>query len=155
MAAAFLRNRVPPPLVTVAAGALMWLTARLVPALPSSPSGRTWFAAAIAALGVAVMLAGVVAFRIARTTVDPLHPGKARSMVVTGIYRFSRNPMYLGMLLLLVAWAILLSNLAAALVLPLFVLYMNHFQISPEEDALASRFVADFAAYRKAVRRWL
>jgi protein-S-isoprenylcysteine O-methyltransferase Ste14 len=76
-------------------------------------------------------------------------------MVVTGIYRISRNPMYLGMLLLLVAWAILLSNLAASLVLPLFVLYMNHFQISPEEVALASRFGADFAAYCKAVRRWL
>jgi protein-S-isoprenylcysteine O-methyltransferase Ste14 len=97
----------------------------------------------------------VVAFRRAGTTVNPMKPESSSSLVVSGIYAFTRNPMYLGFLFALLAWAIYLSHPAAFLVLPLFVWYMNRFQIEPEERALASLFGEAFTTYAARVRRWL
>jgi protein-S-isoprenylcysteine O-methyltransferase Ste14 len=97
----------------------------------------------------------VVSFRRAKTTVNPMTPDAASSLVVSGIYRYTRNPMYLGFLLILTGWAALLSNMLALAVLPAFVVFMNRFQISPEERVLASLFPVDYAEYRARVRRWL
>ena len=97
----------------------------------------------------------MVSFRRARTTVNPLQPTKASTLVATGIYRVSRNPMYLGFLVCLLGWAILLSNPIAFLLPPQFVLGMNRWQIVPEEQALALRFGPEFAAYKIRARRWL
>lgn len=79
----------------------------------------------------------------------------ASSLVTNGVYRFTRNPMYVGLLLALSGWAAFLSSPSALVYLVAFVLYMNRFQIEPEERVLASRFGADYAAYRTRVRRWL
>jgi protein-S-isoprenylcysteine O-methyltransferase Ste14 len=100
-------------------------------------------------------LAGVAEFRRARTTVNPTTPQASSSVVDSGIYRRSRNPMYLGFLLALAGWAIQLGHLAALPVLPAFVLYMNRFQIAPEERALRAKFGAPYAEYTRRVRRWL
>ena len=109
----------------------------------------------LVAAAVLVVIGGVVAFRRAKTTVNPMKPDTASSLVVSGIYRYTRNPMYLGFLLLLMAWAAALSNVLALVSLLAFVLYMNRFQIVPEERMLASRFAQDYAEYRARVRRWL
>ncbi|HEX6927780.1 MAG TPA: isoprenylcysteine carboxylmethyltransferase family protein, partial [Gammaproteobacteria bacterium] len=82
-------------------------------------------------------------------------PGRASALVVAGIYRRSRNPMYLGFALLLLALGIHLRSLSALLILPAFVLYMNRFQIAPEERALEARFGEEYNVYRQSVRRWL
>lgn len=144
-----------PPLALVAlAAAAMWL----LPAIASLPRFGLWhvgLCAALALLGPAICLAGVLAFRQARTTVDPMRPAAATSLVVRGIYRYTRNPMYLGFLLALLAWALYLAKLSALLVLPLFVGYLTVLQIRPEEAALRERFGADFDAYAARVRRWL
>jgi len=88
--------------------------------------------------------------------VNPTKPSDASSLVVQGIYRVSRNPMYLGVLLLLIAWGIYLEHLIVVFVLPAaFVIYMNKFQIEPEEQALQKLFGDDFASYKKKVRRWI
>jgi protein-S-isoprenylcysteine O-methyltransferase Ste14 len=84
-----------------------------------------------------------------------MKPESSSSLVVSGIYRWSRNPMYLGFLLGLLGWAIFLSNVLAFLFLPVFILYMNRFQIEPEEKALAVLFGKQFAAYKSRVRQWL
>jgi protein-S-isoprenylcysteine O-methyltransferase Ste14 len=84
-----------------------------------------------------------------------MKPDAASSLVADGVYRWTRNPMYLGFLIALAGWAAYLANVASALVLPLFVLYMNRFQIVPEERALAARFGPQFEDYRRSVRRWL
>jgi protein-S-isoprenylcysteine O-methyltransferase Ste14 len=85
-----------------------------------------------------------------------LQPAQAASMVTSGVYRFTRNPMYLGMFCLLAAWAAWLGRLAPLLAgLPAFVLYMNRFQIRPEERALEQRFGAAFREYAARVRRWI
>ena len=107
----------------------------------------------IVSLGIGVE--ALIGFRRAKTTVNPLRPDQASALVTGGIYRWTRNPMYLGMLLLLIGWACILSNGAALAILPLFVIYMNRFQIGPEERALRARFGAEFDNYCRNVRRWL
>jgi protein-S-isoprenylcysteine O-methyltransferase Ste14 len=105
--------------------------------------------------GVCVALLGVASFRRARTTLNPLKPDKSSALVMSGIYRYTRNPMYLGLLLVLLGWAFFLANALAFVFLPVFILYMNRFQIDPEERVLASVFGQEFVAYLSKVRRWL
>lgn len=133
----------------------MWLLARELPQYRIPAPGATEAAILLACLGAAIDLAGLAAFRKARTTINPLRPEKASSLVRSGIYRYTRNPMYLGMLVLLLAWSAYLAHPAAFAMLPLFVLYLNRFQIAPEERALARLFGAEFDDYRRRVRRWL
>ncbi|WP_273023120.1 isoprenylcysteine carboxylmethyltransferase family protein [Rheinheimera sp.] len=145
-----------PPLVLVALFALaMWLLTLVVPAVTLPAVWHLVLAGIFAISGAGVALAGVLAFRRANTTVDPRVPQQSSSLVIRGIYRYSRNPMYLGFLLLLLALACCLMNVAAIALLPLFVLYMNRFQIVPEERFLLQKFGADYQAYCERVRRWL
>jgi protein-S-isoprenylcysteine O-methyltransferase Ste14 len=118
------------------------------------PGSRT-AALGLALLGAGSALAGVIAFRASKTTVNPLIPGASSTLVSAGIYRLSRNPMYLGFLLILAAWTVYLSNAVAVLLLPAFVAYMNQFQIKPEERALLAKFGPRFSQYMAAVRRWV
>ena len=147
--------KVPPPLVALLTGALMWLASRLVPATGFEFPARTEIAIGCAAVGVLIAVSGALTFRRAGTTVNPMKPDKAASLVVSGVFSFTRNPMYLGLLLALTAWGVYLSNAVAFLFLPAFVAYINRFQIVPEERALASLFGQQFADYKSRVRRWL
>lgn len=150
-----LELKIPPvPLVAVFAAAMYGLSL-LVPQVTSLIPGRAFLALGLALLGVVVALAGVITFRANKTTVNPLTPSASSTVVSSGVYRFSRNPMYLGLLLILAAWAIYLSNAIATLLLPAFVAYMNQFQIRPEERALQAKFGARFSHYMAGVRRWL
>jgi AraC family transcriptional regulator, transcriptional activator FtrA len=148
-----LELKVPPVVLGMIAAALMWCAASAMPdfLFPSNPV----LALGLALVGALTCLAGIFSFRRAKTTVNPMKPDPISSLVVSGIYRYTRNPMYLGFLLLLLAWAAALSNVLALVSLPAFVLYMNRFQILPEERVLASRFTQDYAEYRARVRRWL
>ncbi|RZI44258.1 isoprenylcysteine carboxylmethyltransferase family protein [Herbaspirillum sp. HC18] len=149
-----LELRVPPVALVVVFATIMWLLTRLVPA--ATVVRLNWWAAVIPALaGGIVALAGVAAFRGAHTTVNPTTPEASSSVVTTGVYRWSRNPMYLGFLLFLVGWVLYLGNLGAALFLPLFVLYMNRYQIAPEERMLNQKFGSEYVNYTRRVRRWL
>jgi protein-S-isoprenylcysteine O-methyltransferase Ste14 len=150
-----LELKVPPVAVALIAAALMWAVDASGAAPGFSFPGRSVAAALLAVLGLAVAISGLAAFGRARTTVNPLKPDEASTLVVSGVYRVTRNPMYLGFLLLLLAWAVFLGNIAGILVLVMFVLYMNLFQIAPEERALAARFGAAFEEYRRRVRRWI
>jgi protein-S-isoprenylcysteine O-methyltransferase Ste14 len=110
---------------------------------------------ALSAIALAIGAAALFGFRKAKTTINPTTPQASTALVLTGIYRLTRNPMYLAMLMVLIAWALLVSNAAAFLVLPVFVAYLNRFQIRPEEQALHTRFGAEFERYCRNVRRWL
>jgi len=134
---------------------LSWLASWAVPTLGFVLPHRSVIAITSFVAGVCVALLGVASFRRARTTVNPLKPEKASALVMSGIYRYTRNPMYLGLLLALIASAFFLSNALAFLFLPAFILYMNRFQIAPEERMLASMFGQEFTAYLSKVRRWL
>lgn len=145
-----------PPLVLLAAFAVgMAIAAYALPAAKVDIPGKSVVVTAFAGAGLLVAVAGVVAFRRSKTTVNPLTPDQSSSLVTTGIYHFSRNPMYLGFLLILAGWSVWLANWVAALLLPAFVVYMNKFQIEPEERVLQEKFAPQFASYAKGVRRWL
>ena len=150
-----LELKIPPPAVALLLAIAMWLAASASGALAFTLPGRLAIAIAAAALGVAISVAGVVSFRRAKTTVNPTKPGAASSLVATGIYRLTRNPMYLGLLLVLAGWAIYLSNAVTFVGPLLFLLYINRFQIVPEERALAARFGLAFDDYRRRTRRWI
>lgn len=150
-----LELKVPPPAVLLVTGALMWFVARALPQFGYVFPGRDLCAAAIACAGIITGAVGVIAFKRARTTLNPMKPELSASLVVSGIYARTRNPMYLGLLLILTGWAVYLSNILVFLLLPAFVLYLNRFQIEPEERALAKLFGQSFAAYQARSRRWL
>ena len=133
----------------------MWLTTWLLPAFAFAMPASRAVAFCLALIGFVAGVSGVVSFRRAATSVNPLRPETASSLVVSGIYRFTRNPMYLGLLVVLLGWAVFLSSAVAFVWLPAFVVYMNRFQIGPEETALASLFGPEFTNYRMKVRRWL
>jgi protein-S-isoprenylcysteine O-methyltransferase Ste14 len=145
-----------PPLVVLALAALaMCLVARATPQLILMYPGRLTAAVVLALLGIAAIVAGVLEFNRARTTVNPHTPENASNVVSGGIYRLTRNPMYLGMLLMLVGWAVYVANVAAAVVPILFVAYITHYQIVPEERILTEKFGAPYESYLRSVRRWI
>lgn len=150
-----LELKVPPGVVVLLTATLMWLASRAVPGFSLPLPTREAVALGLVVVGVTISGWGVVSFRRARTTMNPLKPGAASALVMSGPYRHTRNPMYLGLLLALTGWAVFLSNALAFLLLPAFVLYLDRFQIRPEERALASRFGEEFTAYQSKVRRWL
>lgn len=150
-----LELRVPPVALTLIAGLVMVVVPKLTPSLSVSIPARELVGLAVAVAGLAVCGVGVASFRRAGTTVSPLTPEASSSLVQSGIYAHTRNPMYLGFALILAGWSLFLSNLAAIAVVPIFVLWLDRYQIVPEERALAARFGGEFAQYVSRVRRWL
>lgn len=150
-----LELRVPPPLAMLLAAGLMWLAALALPALDFPLEARGSIAVAVALAGVIVASVAFFQFRRVGTTVNPMKPTDSAALVTQGIYRFSRNPMYVGDALMLIGWALWLANAAALALVALFVLYLNRYQIAPEERALGARYGAAYTEYCRAVRRWL
>ena len=152
-----LELKIPPPLVAAAVAGCMYAAAVLLPApvLALPPGVRVGMALALAAVGAGFDVAGLLAFRKARTTVNPLTPHRSVAVVSTGVYRFTRNPMYLGLALILLGLAVYLASPWALLGPLVFAAYITRFQIVPEERALQARFGAAYTAYRARVRRWL
>lgn len=151
----WLELRIPPPLVLLATGGVMLAVATAVPSASVAVPGSRIVAVVLAAAGMAIAAAGAVAFGRMHTTVNPLKPENASALVTSGVYRFSRNPMYLGFLLALAGWAIYLANAAAAVLLPVFAAYISRYQIEPEERALGAKFGSEYAHYVSRVRRWM
>lgn len=150
-----LELKIPPVVLVVLFALAMWLVAQWLPPMALPAVWGQVLAVVLAGAGIAVAFAGVLAFRRADTTVNPRVPQQTSSLVIKGIYRYSRNPMYLGFLLLLTALACYLTNVAALAMLPLFVLYMNRLQIIPEERYLLEKFGTEYQDYLQQVRRWL
>ena len=133
----------------------MWMASRATPMLDVFLPAKGLLAASLALIGALTCASGVVSFRRAKTTVNPMKPSSTSSVVTSGIYKYTRNPMYLGLVLVLFGWAVFLANLGALAVVAVFVLYIHRFQIMPEEHVLASLFPQDYPAYRARVRRWI
>ena len=147
-----LELKIPPLAVMLLCAALM---SRLATWLPAALPAMPWFAAAVAAAGIGAILAGSAAFCRHHTTANPHTPGKSRLIVADGIYRFSRNPMYLGMALLLAAWALHLAQTAAWAGVAVFAAWIPRFQIIPEERILTGKFDDAYRAYCRRTRRWI
>lgn len=151
----YLELKVPPALVVVIVALIMWLVSGYGPALELSSVYRLAACSLLILLGVSIGVAGIVSFVRAKTTVNPLKPETSSSLVTSGVYRYTRNPMYLGLLFGLLAWAGYLANFYSLLSVLGYILYMNRFQILPEERALALIFKQEFFDYKSKVRCWL
>lgn len=151
-----LELKIPPPLVAAAVAGAMVVAASLLPPVLALPPGvRMGAALVLAGVGAGFDVAALRAFRKAQTTVNPLAPQRSTSVVTTGVYRITRNPMYLGLALIMLGLAVYLASLWALLGPVVFVAFITRFQIQPEERALAARFGAGYTAYCARVRRWL
>ena len=150
-----LELKVPPLVLVLLLAVAMWFVAMQLPSLAFTLPGRHGLAATISGVGIFFILAGAYEFQKAKTTLNPTTPAATSSVVASGIYRVSRNPMYVGFLLALTGWAIFLSHPLPFLLLPAFVAYMNRFQISPEERVLSAKFGDEYDTYKQSVRRWL
>ena len=148
-----LELKVPPAVVAAVIAAVMWLVSYTLPAFAYTPLPVA--TEGLGVNGVVVIGWAMLSFLEAQTTVNPMKPSSASSLVTSGIYRHTRNPMYLGMLFILVGWALYLANILSFLVLPAFILYMNRFQIQPEERALTARFGREYLEYMSRVHRWI
>jgi len=151
-----MRRGIPPLVLAGLLAVLMWLAARAFSQAVLPLPWRGLVCAVTGAAGLAICALGVLPFRRAGTTVDPTRPERASALVTTGIYSATRNPMYLGMLLVIVAWGLCLANTVGLILAPLvFVLYIDRVQIPREERALAAAFGSDYTGYASRVRRWL
>jgi protein-S-isoprenylcysteine O-methyltransferase Ste14 len=146
-----LDTKIPPPLVTALSALLMWLMG----GKPDRSEWQTVVAIAFITIGLGLMLAALITFIKIGTTVNPLKPHRTKHLVISGVFNWSRNPIYLGDLLILCGWLVWLGNPVAVIVLPAFVAYINRFQIRPEEAALKRLFAQAYQDYSNRVRRWL
>jgi len=147
--------KVPPPIQALVCGILMWAVDRQVPSGQFEFAIRLPMAILFAVAGIVLAVFSMLAFRRARTTVDPFHPEEASQLVVDGFFGYSRNPMYVSLALVLISWAIWLGCVYNVAVLILFVTYITFFQIKPEEEALRSLFGETYEHYCSTVRRWI
>jgi protein-S-isoprenylcysteine O-methyltransferase Ste14 len=150
-----LETKIPPPLALLLVGVGMWVIARDSHPLAISEAFRIIAAITFMLFGFAFAGLGIAAFSSAKTTINPVNPEAASSMVTDGIYRYTRNPMYVGLASILIGWALFLAVPLAFMGPILFVLYITRFQIIPEERALRSKFGQSYENYRKNVRRWI
>ena len=150
-----LENRIPPPLVVVLIGAAMAVIAWFTPALEIGSNVRFAVGGIAIALGALVGVQGVRMFWRNKTTISPVDLESASALVTSGVFRFSRNPMYVGFTAMLVGWAVCLAA-PWALVGPVaFVLFTNRFQIIPEERVMRDKFGQAYDDYQAQVRRWI
>lgn len=153
-----LELKIPPAILFVIALLGVYFSPAIVPfipiqdALPELRANISWL---ISIVGVLVVIAGVVTFRMAKTTTNPVRIGNASSLVTHGIYKFTRNPMYLGMLLIILSFIIKTGHFAGIIFAVAFVIYMHTFQIKPEERMLTKMFAQKYTDYVKRTRPWV
>ncbi|GLU44445.1 isoprenylcysteine carboxylmethyltransferase family protein [Allomuricauda sp. NBRC 101325] len=149
-----MKTKVPPVVVMLIFAGLMYVLDRFLPVGEFDFFGRNTLSWILLGLAAIVGVLSVAQFLFKKTTVDPLMPEKANHLVTNGIYNFSRNPMYLALLLILLAFGLRLGNAFNTLLAAGFVYWMNHFQIKPEEEALKQKFGQEYNIYCKLTRRW-
>lgn len=147
--------KVPPPVLFIATAVLMWLVACLL-----QSDGKMGFVRLVSCClfvfsGIGIIATSVYEFYQSKTTLSPIAPEKASTLVISGIYDVMRNPMYVGLILLLVGWGIWLGSFISLILVIGFATYLHFFQVLPEESALSKVFERDYERYLERVPRWL
>ncbi len=150
-----LELKIPPPVYALSIALLMWLLNKYIPVavLVQAPWNKVGLA--IVVIAGTLDLWSLFLFIKQRTTVNPMKPANTSDLVVSGLYKISRNPMYVGMLIMLLGFAVWLGSLTPFLVLPLFYFVITQMQIKPEEKFLLEKFGTQYQTYKESVRRWL
>ena len=150
-----LELRIPPPFVALVTILLMWLLSHALPVTEVAGSGRILTAFGIALLGITFIGSGATQFKRIQTTINPRRPEEASILVTSGIYRLSRNPMYVGLMLVLLGWAACLASPLSLAGPVAFFAYITRFQIKPEERILLAKFGHEYQKYLSSARRWI
>ena len=150
-----MKTRIPPPVLACFATLVMWALDRWLPLGMWLDSPWNWLGVLPIAAGLALDMASILLFQRAGTTVSPMNPGKTSMLVVDGVFRFSRNPMYLGLVLQLLGCALWFGTASSFLIPPLFVMILTAWQIQPEESALREKFGDAYLRYQSQTPRWL
>ena len=148
-----IKTKLPPPLVALIFGFLINYTKNIFPKIEIK--NQIIFGSFIIINGLIIILSAIILFKKYQTTISPLNPSNATKLITNGIYKFSRNPMYLGLLLVLLGISIILNLTGGFFFILLFISYMNLFQIIPEENAMVDLFKDEFLEYKINVRRWI
>lgn len=148
-----MNNKIPPPIVTLISGLAIFFSRPLFPDYHSNLINV--FSAILLFFGLLVFFLAVASFKRYKTTVNPLQPSKASHLVISGIFRFTRNPMYLGMALVLLSLSFKFNLLGGLIVTVFFIMFITKFQIIPEEEAMLSLFQDEFEIYKENTRRWI
>lgn len=146
---------IPPPVQAIICAAGMWVVSQRFPSLDFTFAFQQYLAIAICALGILIDLVSVGLFAKLKTTVSPFSPHKTEKLVTTGFYQYTRNPMYLGMVVILTGLGIWLGNFGSFILIPGFMWFVTHFQIIPEEEILREKLGDEYENYTKRVRRWI
>ncbi|MBH76545.1 MAG: hypothetical protein CMP68_05360 [Flavobacteriales bacterium] len=147
-----MKNTVPPPIVTLICAVLIYLSKPLFPELIFNHSVQLCLFFLVS--GFIIILISFQTFKEEKTTINPIKIEKASSLVTYGIFKYSRNPMYLGMVLILISVAIKFNFYGGILIVVFFIYFMTYFQIIPEEKTMLKLFGEDFINYRNKTRRW-
>lgn len=150
-----LELKIPPVIIFIVCIGVIWMVQTYLPEYNITFTGQNWVAIACLLCGAALGIMGVFQFARKQTTVNPHKPENTTVFISTGIYSISRNPMYLGLLIVLIAGFIKWGNLFSLFILPAFIIYMNEFQIKPEERVLKEKFGHEFLSYARNTNRWL
>ena len=147
--------KIPPPVYGISIGILMWLLNQYLPINHWIPVPWNSIGLAVIAIALSFDLGSLLLFFRSKTTPNPMKPENSKHIVTSGLYKISRNPMYVGLLFVLVGYAIWLGSITPFLLLPLFVLLITTQQIIPEEEMLEEKFGQEYLDYKMRVRRWL
>ena len=148
-----IKTKIPHPLVALTFGFLINYTKNIFPKIEIR--NEIIFGYFMIIIGLIIILSAIILFKKYQTTITPINPSNATKLITDGIYKFSRNPMYLGLLLVLFGISIMLNPIGGLFLIPLFILYLNLYQIITEENAMVDLFKDEFLEYKKTVRRWI
>ena len=146
---------IPPPILALMSAILMLIISKYFNKANFSLNQHNQFALFFLIVALIIILISIAKFIKIKTTISPLKPNKTSILVDSGIYKYTRNPMYLGLFLILFSLFLYLKNFLSFLVLPLFVIYITKNQILPEEKVLENLFGDQYKKYKNKVRRWI
>ena len=148
-----MKTKIPPPIVTLVSALLIFFSKELFPNYAFDY--QSMLSIVIFISGLIILISAVSLFKKKETTVNPMSPEKASSLVVDGVFKYTRNPMYLGMSVVLLSISIQFNLIGGLLIVSLFVAYITVFQIIPEEEAMEENFGQDYLLFKKNTRRWI
>ncbi len=147
------KNKIPPTILT-----LLFLVFNYILSFNSLKIEipyKYFFTTLLLILGLYIIIRSSRLFAKAKTSLDPLRPFKSTSLITNDIYKYSRNPMYFGYLLILLSSSVYLGNVISIIIIPLFIFIIHFIQIKPEEETLKDLFGPTYDEYLSKVRRWI